>query len=217
MFEPGDIVACYGTDWPSRGISLATASLFPPRRLMVGPSHVAILCEHFRWGMVWVESTSFAPRPCLTSEGTQPTYGVQMHLPLDRINDYVANGGSVDLYRLTDINRLTQDESELLTTILVRHFVDSRKTYDMRGAALSGMRRLKATRCFPGADLEKIFCSELIAATLQRLNRMNRENPSKFNPACMMRRLVRDGVYRWHTNCFDHVRLFEPAEAVTAA
>ena len=61
-FEPLDIAACYGTGFTATAIRWGTASLLAPRRLRVGPSHVAVLCE-FHGGMVWVESSTLCPHP----------------------------------------------------------------------------------------------------------------------------------------------------------
>lgn len=196
-FQPGDIAACYGTDRVSRVISLGTASLFAPRRLRLGPSHVAILCEH-RGSPLWLESTTLCRHPCAILG--YPVSGVQSHLPEDRIRDYVEDGGRVDVYRLTGIDRLSQSESEMLSRILIRHFLGRLITYDTGGALLSGTRLFKRTRLFPRADLNELFCSELVAAVLMRLGRMNRANPTRYNPACLLRQLVREGTYRYLTS-----------------
>lgn len=192
-FAPGDIAACYGRDWQSRLISWGTASVLAPRRLRVGPSHVAILCEH-AGDLAWVESTTCCPSPCLIRG--RPVAGVQAHRPRDRIADYAAQGGHVDLYRLTEINRLEASESQLLSTILIDHFLLPGRPYDVAGALLSGTRLFQLTRLFPGANLDELFCSELVAAVAMRLNRMNHANPTRFNPARLLRTLVESGKYR---------------------
>lgn len=194
-FLPGDIAACYGADWTSRLISWGTASQFAPQRLRIGPSHVALLCEH-AGGMTWVESTTLCPSPCLI-RGT-PVSGAQAHRPRDRVQDYLEHGGHVDLYRLTPINRLEQAESQLLSRMLIDHFVMRNSRYDLEGAILSGTRAFQLTRLFPGANLEELFCSELVAAVMMRLNRLNHSNPTRFNPARLLRQLVRSGKYEFH-------------------
>ena len=193
-FLPLDILACYGTDPISRAISYGTASLFPPRRLMLGPSHVALICER-NGTPLWIESTSRCEHPCVILGF--PTRGVQAHLPEVRIADYARAGGRVDLYRLSPIDRLSRSESELLTRILVKHFIGQMADYDLGGALLSGTRLLKRTRLLPGADLNSLFCSELAAAVLMRLGRLNRANPTKYNPANLLRQLVREGTVRF--------------------
>lgn len=193
-FQPLDIAACYGTGLTAKTIRYGTASLWAPHRLRLGPSHVAVLCK-FQGNMVWMESTTLCPHPCVIL-GYQLD-GCQAHLPEERIRDYVAAGGHVDLYRLSPIDRLSQHESDLLTTILVKHFIGQRVTYDLGGALLSGTRLFKRTHLLPQADLNELFCSELVAAVLMRLGRMNRANPTQFNPASLLRLLVRQGTYQF--------------------
>lgn len=191
-FQPGDIAACYGMDPVSRTISYGTGSLFGPRRLRLAPSHVAIIAEQYG-SPVWVESTTFCPHSCLIQR--RRVRGMQMQLPEMRVQDYARDGGHVDVYRLSPIDRLSTDESELLRKILVRHFVGKAIQYDTAGALISGTHLFKYSRLLPGADLNKLFCSEVIAAVLMRLGRMNRSNPMRFNPGSLLRRLVRNGTY----------------------
>ncbi|MGE4000933.1 MAG: hypothetical protein AB7I48_12010 [Planctomycetaceae bacterium] len=191
--EPGDIAACYGVDWTGRLISCGTASLWGPPGLRWPPSHVAICCRHDD-GILWVESTSLCRHACLI-RGCSAA-GVQAHRPLNRIGDYVRAGGRVDVYRLSDINGLSATESRLLSRILIDHCVRKHVQYDLSGAVLSGTRAFQLSHLFPGADLERLFCSELIAAVLMRLGRMNHANPTRFNPGRLLRELVRTGKYR---------------------
>jgi hypothetical protein len=193
-FEPLDIAACYGTGITAKVISYGTASLLAPPRLRIGPSHVAVLCE-FHGRMVWVESTTLCQHPCVIL--ARRINGCQAHLPEIRIHDYVKAGGRVDLYRLSPIEKLSADESHLLTHILVRHFIGQQVTYDLGGALISGTRLFKLTRLLPSADLNELFCSELVAAVCMRLGRMNRANPTRFNPACLLRELVRHGTFQF--------------------
>lgn len=193
-FQPLDLLACYGTDATARAITWLTASALAPRRLKLGPSHVAVICE--RYGSpLWLESTTLCPHPCAVL-GIK-TAGVQGHLPEMRINDYVQAGGRVEVYRLSAVDRLSQSESELLTRILVRHFIGRQVNYDLGGALLSGTRLFKRTRLLPAADLNELFCSELVAKVLMRLGRLNRANPTRYNPACLLRQLVREGTYQF--------------------
>ena len=191
--QPGDVMACWGRDWISRGITFGTWSLFGPRGLRLGPSHVAIIC-HRAGEPAWVESTTMAPHPCLVRG--EHAAGVQVHQPDNRIRDYLAQGGKVIRYALSPINRLTGSESELLTKILLEKFVDRGINYDLGGALISGTRVFQLLRSFPGADLNRLFCSELVSAVLQRLGRLNRTNPTRHNPARLLREAVRQGVYR---------------------
>lgn len=193
-FQPLDLLACYGTDATARAITWLTASALAPRRLRLGPSHIALICKHHD-APLWLESTTLCVHPCVIL-GRQIS-GVQAHLPEIRINDYVQAGGRVDLYRLSPIDRLSQSESELLSKILVRHFIGKRISYDLGGALLSGTRLFKRTRLLPAADLNQLFCSELVAAVLMRLGRLNRANPTRYNPACLLRQVVREGTFQF--------------------
>jgi len=191
-FQPGDIAACHGADWTGQVIRWGTASLFPPGILRVGPSHVALMCC-WREEMIWTESTTLCESPCLI-RGI-PVAGAQAHRPEERIADYGRSGGWVDIYRLTHFNRLTPEESRLLTRLVLDEFIDPGISYDMGGAILSGTRVFQYSRFFPGANLEQLFCSELVAAVVMRLNRMNHANPSRYHPARLLRELVRTGKY----------------------
>ena len=121
--------------------------------------------------------------------------GAQAHEPDERIADYVQHGGRVDIYRLTHFHRLTVEESRLLTRLVLDEFIDPGISYDMGGALLSGTRVFQCSRFFPGANLEQLFCSELVAAVIMRLNRMNHSNPSRYHPARLLRELVNTGKY----------------------
>lgn len=123
--------------------------------------------------------------------------GCQAHEPELRIDDYLSKGGYVDLYRLSPVDRLSHHETELLTRILIRHFVGRNVTYDIGGALLSGTRLFKHTRLLPSADLNQLFCSELAAKVLMRLGRLNRDNPTKYNPSTLLRQLVREGTMQF--------------------
>lgn len=193
-FQPLDLLACYGTDATARAITWLTASALAPRRLKLGPSHVAVICKHHD-SPLWLESTTLCPHPCAVL-GFKID-GVQAHLPELRIHDYVNAGGRVDVYRLSPVDRLSQVESELLSKILVSHFIGQRVTYDLGGALLSGTRLFKRTRLLPAADLNELFCSELVAKVLMRLGRLNRANPTRYNPACLLRQVVRDGTFQF--------------------
>ena len=194
MFQAGDIAACFGAQPVSRLIEYGTASLLAPARLRIGPSHVAMLCEH-KEAMSWVESTSLCRRACLVQR--RIVRGTQVHHPCERVRDYVANGGRVDVYRLSPIYRFSESESRLLAKILIEHFVRLGIGYDLGGALLAGTRVFKCLRLFPRADLDQLFCSELLAAVLMRLGQLNHGNPTKYTPAGLLRVLVNQGTYQY--------------------
>jgi hypothetical protein len=192
-FQPGDIAACFGTDWISRMIRVATWSPFGPPGLRLGPSHVAMISESEQ-GPVWVESTTLCQHPCLVRG--QPVSGCQAHEPHLRIGDYVNAGGTVEVYRLAPIHQLGREEQLLLRRILFRHFLWDPVGYDVRGAILSGTRAMRWLGLLPGADLHSLFCSELVAALLMRLGRLNHANPTGYSPARLLRELVHLGKYQ---------------------
>jgi hypothetical protein len=198
--EAGDIYACWGSDVVSRGISLETSLLSfltGPSGLRWSPSHVAIAAHH-NSELRWYESTTMASRECLSA--CRRVAGAQVHSVRDRLRDYViAAAGRVDVYRLTAIDMLEFDEERMLAEMMstfVGDLIEKRDPvrYDSGGAIFSGTRFVKWLP-FSRADLNSVFCSELIAAVLQRLCRMNRDNPARYNPGMLLRRLVRQGTY----------------------
>jgi hypothetical protein len=191
--KPGDIAACYGRDPVSRCIRWMTASPLAPAGLRLGPSHVAVITRH-QGELLWLESTTLSGRPCRIQQ--RPITGVQAHTPAERINDCLAAGGAVALYRLVEIESLSKLEATLLSRILIDHFLLGSTHYDLSGALLSGTRVFQWTRLFPRADLQQLFCSELVAAVLMRLGRLPRGNPTRYNPARLLRTLVRHGTVR---------------------
>ncbi len=199
-FLPGDIIACYGADAVSRIISYGTYSPFAPKGLRMGPSHVAILAGPWenQDDLMFVESTTKSSRACLIAQ--EPVAGVQAHTIFDRLGEYHQAGGYCKLFRLTPIDRLTWTEVSLLWKLLSVHFLRSGHSqggigYDYGGALISGTRVLKFSRLLR-ANLDKVFCSELIAALLMRLNRLGRSNPTRFSPVSLLRKLVRAGTYQ---------------------
>lgn len=197
--QPGDILACWGTDRVARFVSLMTSNPLAPRGLRFAPSHVAIVCKSdpADEGLLWVESTTLSDRPCVINK--QRISGVQAHRPGDRLGEYLATGGRVEVYRLSAIDTLTDIESSHLSSILIEHFVRPRRTYDFGGAMISGtrvVRRIDGLILRRFRNLHEVFCSELIAAALQRLCRMNRADATQFNPGRLCRTLVREGTYQ---------------------
>lgn len=193
LVTDGDILACFGADPVSVGISCVTAWPFGPRELCYPPSHVAMITR-YDGETILVESTQLCRHACLVLG--RPTAGVQAHYPEERIQDYVNAGGWVDVYRPTAINRYSMTEQSRIKDLLVNYFLREHNPYDTLGAALSGTRLLQRLgMLFPKADMHSLFCSELIAAVLQCLHRMNRTNPARMNPGRLLRELVWSGVY----------------------
>ena len=117
----------------------------------------------------------------------------------EALGDYLKRGGHVVVYRLTDFDALTPGEILQLWRMLCRCVGSSYGSrpatcYDTKGAAFSGTRVWKWLP-FSSCDRDAMFCSELIAALLQRLCRMTRRNPEVFHPGSLLRTLVRQGTY----------------------
>jgi hypothetical protein len=185
-FERGDIVAFYGTEWRSRLIRFVTG----------GPSHVGIVtdCEVLdrenggsRFAQVLIESTCLCHRPCLATG--QVFKGVQVQRPAERVEDYA---GKAKIFRLAPrwaakVQRLDELSQDLQTWIGT--------PYDTRGALWSGTRILKYLPWLPHNDLGSVFCSEMIAQSLQGIGFLCVWNAGLFNPALLVSHLVKSGVY----------------------
>lgn len=200
--QAGDVYACWGSDWVGRGISIRTSSPFGPWQFRWAPSHVAIASHRWYPGnnlrCFWFESTTLSKRPCL--EAKRPVSGCQVHSITDRLQDYVFAGGRVAVYRLTEFDALTRHEAHHLREMLGLVVGDAKGhrnpiTYDTAGALTSGTRIVKRWTLWRN-QLDTLFCSELLAAVLQRLNRMCRANPSEFTPGQLMRALITAGTYQ---------------------
>lgn len=199
-WQHGDILACYGAEAVSRAISWGTFSLFAPCGLRVAPSHVSIIADLHGEPAVF-ESTTLSNRECLIAG--EVTAGIQCQRPIERVWDYTHRGGRVDVYRLMRWEELSRPTEVYELSDLLRRMTEARLRYDTFGAVLSGTRAFQMTRLFPTADLESLFCSELVAFCLMRLNRMARANPARFNPGRLLRRLVSHGTYR-KAATYDH-------------
>lgn len=188
QFKAGDILACYGTDWTSRVIEFWTR----------GPSHVAVvapLSPEEPDNLVLFESTSLCKTKCLIQGEFWD--GVQAHPIRERIADY---RGRVKIWRLVDQWTLCRNEASLLSEILTKYWVGI--PYDMGGAMLSGTTVWKWTDLMK-STASQTFCSQLVAAMLQRLCRMGHTNPAVYHPASLLRRLKWEGKYRnlgWYRN-----------------
>lgn len=198
--EPGDIFACFGSEAMSRFISIETSLLtwpFAPRGLKLSPSHVAIACPQFHPNHTrcyWFESTTMTHRKCVVAG--RPVSGVQCHAVGDRLHDYLING-AVELYRLTPINALSPEAIMDMRSDL-SWFIDREVGYEMAGAIFSGARIIRGIDKLTGwmqPRMESVFCSQLIAAELMSICRMNRDNPQRYNPGRLLRVLVGQGTY----------------------
>lgn len=205
---PGDILACYGGDLLSKAISIGTSFPLDPFSCWLPPSHVAIIAQ---WNnrLVWVESTTQCHRSCIYRG--YPVDGVQVHSPPDRIADYVQSKGRVDVYRLHPCFMLDKHDQNRLTRTLFRGFVEPSVHYDLIGAVRSGFKLRRLTRGLWSADLDHVFCSELVAATLMRCGILNQDDPAIYSPGRLLRDVRRLDRYRLVERDIQPIRLFQGA------
>ena len=170
--QPGDVVACWGTDWVSRVISLMTVSVLPPWGWCWPPSHVAIISGDGEW----FESTTLVGS----------ARGVQSHAPAER---WVAYRGCCVVLRPTVT--LTPEQRERMHSEL-QQMVNSGVPYDLTGAVLSGTRLV---RYVVPASERRLFCSELVARVLMTVGLMNWASPAGFSPGRLCRELVKSGAF----------------------
>ncbi len=176
-WQPGDVVAFWGRHWKSRVIELVTA----------GPSHVGIIANYGGRPTLF-ESTTLCDLECVVRGRT--IKGVQAHYVMDRVRTY---DGVIRRVPIAPSWRLDSDDSAMLTSILCNNWIG--QPYNLRGALLCWTRVIKWTRLMPYPDQGSQFCSELVSAMLMRFGRCELENPSRFNPASLIRRLQECGTH----------------------
>lgn len=192
--KPGDIAACWGVDLQSRIISLGTGRLCAPEGLRYGPSHVALIAPDFhKTRLLWYESTTKCGRDCIFHQ--KPISGVQVHRIEDRVEDYNEHGGQVVIYRMVDEALLEEHDYDYMGRMLLDYLHDD-IPYDMRGAIISGLRVTCRMLSLLGVSRRHLFCSDMIASVLMRVDLMNLSDPDSFTPAGLLRTLVNDGKYR---------------------
>jgi len=194
---PGDIAACWGTDFQSRFISLVTARLRAPKGLKLSPSHVAFVApDYHRTRLLWYESTTMCGRKCLFWDRQRS--GVQVHRIDDRASDYTGRGGKVVIYRLVSHDDMDEVATEYLQKKILFPFLQKRTPYDLRGALFSGLRVTSRLLSLLGFSREHLFCSDMIASILMRLGILELDDPDLYTPGGLMRLLVNEGIYEEH-------------------
>lgn len=176
LWEAGDLVLFWGRGWTSRIIELGTR----------GPSHVGIIAPSGE-KLLLFESTTLCNLPCEIARRRHS--GVQAHDPDARIESYE---GRIARLRLADDWKLDEEERELLGRLVLRKIGFG---YDAPGAILSGTKLFRFSRLMPYPDVGSLFCSEMCAHVLMRLQRLELDNSSKFNPGYLVRRLRAAGTY----------------------
>ncbi len=178
-YQSGDLILFYGRDWPSRVIELATW----------GPSHIGMVttAPKFSERPVIVESTTLCATPCLIQK--KPVSGVQAHDVASRRAEYP---GRTRVMRLQPHWALSQSDTDFLRDQLLSWIG---QPYDLPDAIVSGTRVVKLTDLAPYPDEGSIFCSALCAAVLMRCGRFPIGNAWSYNPASLVRKLRRMGIY----------------------
>lgn len=189
-FQPGDLVLFAGTCWESRWIAAVTCT--PWQWLQRTPfSHVGICARdpndvHGR--VLIFESTTLTNLPCEITH--KRIKGTQAHSPASRIPSYE---GKVWRFRLTTRNALMNNESRRLSDFLLSEIG---KPYDYEGAAICVTRWLRLCE-FVYPTMDKLFCSYYAMAALKDIRKVDQDlNPRAYNPARMIRDLVRWGTYQ---------------------
>ena len=173
---PGDLLGFSGNDLVSHVVNLGSLGL--PYR---GISHVGIVSE---WAskLVLFESTTFQSKPCLIKG--KIIAGVQAN----RIEDRLA--GRVWLYKLK--RPLTLSDRIKLRDFLLTYVG---KSYDTLGAFQSGGKLFSLIQKLKFQEnLHTIFCSELCAAALREVDRLETESASYWSPNKLLRYLVTNGI-----------------------
>lgn len=181
--HPGDIIGTSGRGFVSDFINVGSMGL--PR---FGLSHIAIVGPYDpRFGSHLVyESTSFG-RPACARRG-KVVSGFQAHPLWDIVTDDTARA-----YWFPLRAPLQEDEIRYLDRLL-SEYLGSR--YDFIGAGKSGGGCLKwlVNSLFGRENTTTLFCSEIVALVLARLNRFRTRNASGYNPNSLKRRLRLQGI-----------------------
>jgi len=198
LLKPGGIVAFSGRSWLAAGINLLSYGV-PGWNI----SHVGILADSFDngfpildecgilsiqdlHGLILFESLMSCDVPCLIQN--RIANGVQAHYPtceyLKRDNPSV---WYYPLYR-----ELKPLEGRRLSRFLLDHLGTK---YDKIGAVrVAGLGFSFLESLLHAPDLEYIFCSELVAASLNHIGIFNTKHVSRWSPNILLRRLRREGI-----------------------
>lgn len=194
----GDIAACWGNDFQSRFITFITGRTCAPRGLKLGPSHVAIIAPYYgESDLYWYESTTRCDRKCLVNR--EFVSGVQMHEIHERAGDYINNNGRVVIYRLNNFeSQISGADLATIQEALIEDYLLENIRYDMRGALLSGLRVTNRALSLLGVHRKNLFCSDMIASVLMRVELIPLDDPDRYTPAGLLRYLINEGVYHRH-------------------
>lgn len=174
-FKPGDAVGFSGDGGISFVVNILSYGI-PWWSI----SHLGILGEH-EGELLLFESTTLSNIPCKIQD--RSVEGVQAVRLEDRVRKYA---GKVFHYPLVD--SLTDDENQQLYDFLHDQIG---KEYDLIGALRAGGSLWAwAESHLREADLNFLFCSELVASSLHKVNRLETHNVSSWSP----NKLIRHGL-----------------------
>lgn len=174
-FKPGEVLGFSGDGGISFMVNILSYGI-----PWISISHLGILGEH-EGELLLFESTTLSNIPCKIQD--KLTKGVQAVRLKDRVEKY---DGKVFHYPL--VNPLFASEQRRLNQFLHDQIG---KPYDLIGALRSGGSLFAWFEShLREADLNFLFCSELVASSLHRVDRLETHNVSSWSP----NKLIRHGL-----------------------
>jgi len=174
-FKPGDVIGFSGDGGLSFTVNILSYGI-----PWYSISHLGILGEH-DGELLLFESTTLSNISCKIQNKT--VEGVQAVRLEDRVEHY---DGKVFHYPLVD--PLTDDENQQLYDFLHEQIG---KPYDLIGALRAGGSLWAWFEShLREADLNFLFCSELVASSLHKVDRLETHNVSSWSP----NKLIRHGL-----------------------
>lgn len=193
-FQPLDILAVYNQDRRSRIASWMNSGFCADVSLIRAPSHLGVICMHEGKPLL-VESSSASDSPCvITGESAA---GCRACFAYQRIPQYLRANVNLRLFRLTEMDSLSSAESELLTKILLDHFVREKMDWTQGIPKLTAVSIARDDLMRSTLDKNAVFSTSMIAKILMRLGRINRKNPTSYSPGSLLRQLFNDGTIRY--------------------
>jgi len=174
-FKPGDVLGFSGDGGISFAVNILSYGL-----PWISISHVGIMGEH-EGELLLFESTTLSNTPCKIQD--KLVEGVQAVRLEDRVEKY---DGKVFWYPLVD--PLFASDKRKLNQFLHDQIG---KPYDLIGALRAGGSLFAWFEShLREADLNFLFCSELVASSLHKVNRLETHNVSSWSP----NKLIRHGL-----------------------
>jgi len=189
QFHAGDVIVFAGRGWISRLIALGTC----PLQLLLGrgDSHIGI-CADYCGRVLLFESTTLSDMACeITGKRMR---GVKAVDPRRRIEGYK---GKAWILRPAEDQRADLDRSPAAAATLSEYLVDRVGVpYEQFNTlVIAGSRYLKRSWLFR-QDASRLFCSEMVALVLERIQWIGRSNASTYTPNSLARKLVYEGTYQ---------------------